>query len=211
MKNQIILTPGQKALEINLDHTIYGSFIEIGAGQEVARQFFRVGSASGTIAKTMSAYDRNFSDAIYGKEDDGRYVCKSRLNKMLNQEYGLLEERLDRKHHKETRYFTFADTVTTINYDKSKNGHGWMGLRFQKDPNKEPNNFLIHVRLKDQEAKIQQETVGVIGTNLMHACFSESDPRIILNKLYDSLSRDNFEIDMVEAVGPDFEKLTIDY
>lgn len=207
MKNQIILTPGQKALEINLDHTIYGSFIEIGAGQEVARQFFRVGSASGTIAKTMSAYDRDFSDAIYGKEDDGRYVCKSRLNKMLNQEYGLLEERLDRKHHKETRYFTFADTVTTINYDKSKNGHGWMGLRFQKDPNKEPNNFLIHVRLKDQEAKIQQETVGVIGTNLMHACFSESDPRIILNKLYDSLSRDNFEIDMVEAVGPDFEKI----
>ena len=207
MKNQVILTPGQKALEVNLDNTIYGSFIEIGAGQEVARQFFRVGSASGTIAKTMSAYDRDFSDAIYGKEDDGRYVCKSRLRKMLEKEYLLLEERLNRQDHKKTRYFAFADTVTTINYDKTKNGHGWIGLRFQKDPNKKPNDFLIHVRLNDQEAKIQQETIGVIGTNLMHACFSEADPKIILMRLYDNLSRSNFEIDMVEAIGPDFKEI----
>ena len=107
MNKQIILTPGQKAKKINIDKTIYGSFIEIGAGQEVARQFFRVGSASKTIAKTMSAYDRDFSDAIYGKEKDGRYVCKSRLNKMLNQEYSLLEERLNRKEHLNTKYFVF--------------------------------------------------------------------------------------------------------
>ena len=207
MNKQIILTAGQKAFRINKDKTIYGSIVEIGAGQEVARQFFRVGSASKTIAKTMSAYDRDFSDAIYGKEDDGRYVCKSRLNKMLDQEYGLLEQRLNRKDHKDTRYFVFADTVTTINYDRTVNGHGWIGLRFQIDPEKAPNDFLIHVRLKDQEAKLQQETIGIIGTNLMYGCFNETDPKEILNQLYDSLSRENFEIDMVEVLGPDFEKI----
>ena len=207
MSKQIILTAGQKAFRINKDRTIYGSIVEIGAGQEVARQFFRVGSASKTIAKTMSAYDRDFSDAIYGKEDDGRYVCKSRLNKMLDQEYGLLEERLNRDDHKDTRYFVFADTVTTINYDRTINGHGWIGLRFQIDPKKAPNDFLIHVRLKDQEAKLQQETIGVIGTNLMYGCFNETDPKEILNQLYDNLSRENFEIDMVEVLGPDFEKI----
>ena len=207
MSKQIILTAGQKAFRINKDKTIYGSIVEIGAGQEVARQFFRVGSASKTIAKTMSAYDRDFSDAIYGKEDDGRYVCKSRLNKMLDQEYGLLEERLNRSDHKDTRYFVFADTVTTINYDRTINGHGWIGLRFQIDPKKAPNDFLIHVRLKDQEAKLQQETIGVIGTNLMYGCFNETDPKEILNQLYDNLSRENFEIDMVEVLGPDFEKI----
>tara|TARA_B100000900_G_scaffold255232_1_gene217478 strand:+ start:1080 stop:2492 length:1413 start_codon:yes stop_codon:yes gene_type:complete len=207
MNKQIILTAGQKAFRINKDKTIYGSIVEIGAGQEVARQFFRVGSASKTIAKTMSAYDRDFSDAIYGKEDDGRYVCKSRLNKMLDQEYGLLEQRLNRKDHKDTRYFVFADTVTTINYDRTVNGHGWIGLRFQIDPEKAPNDFLIHVRLKDQEAKLQQETIGIIGTNLMYGCFNETDPKEILNQLYDNLSRENFEIDMVEVLGPDFEKI----
>ncbi|MDG2139226.1 MAG: TonB-dependent receptor [Flavobacteriales bacterium] len=207
MDKQIILTPGQKAKKINIDKTIYGSFIEIGAGQEVARQFFRVGSASKTIAKTMSAYDRDFSDSIYGKEKDGRYVCKSRLNKMLNQEYSLLEERLNRKDHIDTKYFVFADTVTTVNYNKTNQGHGWIGLRFQLDPKKVPNDFLIHVRLHDQEARIQQETVGIIGTNLMHACFNESDPKKILSHLYDNLSRDNFEIDMVEVLGPDFNSV----
>ena len=207
INKQIILTAGQKARRINKDKSIYGSFVEIGAGQEVARQFFRVGSASKTIAKTMSAYDRDFSDAIYGKESDGRYVCKSRLNKMLDQEYGLLEERLNRKDHKDTRYFVFADTVTTINYDKTVNGHGWIGLRFQLDATKKPNDFLIHVRLKDQEARLQQETIGIIGTNLMYACFNETDPKEILSQLYDNLSRSNFEIDMVEVLGPDFENI----
>ena len=129
MTEKVILSPRQKALQINLDNTIYGSFVEIGAGQEVVRQFFRVGSASGTIAKTMSAYDKDFSDAIYGKEKDGRYVSKSRFVNMLRHEYDLLEKRLDRSEHLDTRFFAFADTLTTINYEKTIKGHGWIGVR----------------------------------------------------------------------------------
>ena len=131
MTNNVTLTAGQKALQINLDDTIYGSFIEIGAGQEVARNFFKAGSASSTIAKTMSAYDRDFSDAIYGKEADGRYVCKSRLEKMLDHEYQLLDKRLDRDKHKNTKFFVYADTITTTNYSKTVEVNGWIGLRFQ--------------------------------------------------------------------------------
>ena len=205
MKNSLILTPGQKALQINLDETIYGSFVETGAGQEVARNFFRVGSASTTIAKTMSAYDKDFSDAIYGKEKNNRYVCKERLEKMLNHEYTLLNERLDRKKYKDTRFFTFADTVTTINYSKTMQGHGWIGVRFQREPEEKPSDFIIHVILKDQDARLQQETVGIIGTNLLHGCFNENDPREILKRIYDSLNKDQFEINMVEVVGPAFK------
>lgn len=207
MDNKIILSPAQKALRINLDDSIYGSFVEIGAGQEVARNFFRVGSASGTIAKTMSAYDKDFSDAIYEREDDGRYVSKSRLKKMLQKEYSLLEERLNRENYKDTRYFAFADTVATINYSKTTKGHGWMGLRFQLTPDGEPNDFIIHVLLKDPDAKLQQETVGIIGTNMMYACFNETDPKEILKHLYDNLSKDKVSIDMVEVIGPDFDEV----
>ena len=122
----VVLSPTQKALQINLDPNIYGTFAEIGAGQEVVRHFFRAGGASGTIAKTMSAYDRDFSDAIYGKEDTGRYVCESRLKKMLSQEYGLIETRLDRNQYPDTRYFTFANTIATINFSKTVKGmDGW--------------------------------------------------------------------------------------
>ena len=205
MDNNIILAPAQKALKINLDNTIYGSFVEIGAGQEVARNFFNVGSASGTIAKTMSAYDKDFSDAIYDKEADGRYVSKSRLEKMLNKEYDLLEERLNKDNFKDVRYFSFADTISTINYTKTNKGHGWMGLRFQITPDGAPNNFIIHVLLKDQKARLQQETVGIIGTNMIHACFNESDPKEILKQLYDNLSKDQITIDMVEVTGPTFK------
>ncbi|HIG33191.1 MAG TPA: TonB-dependent receptor [Flavobacteriales bacterium] len=205
MNNNIILAPAQKALKINLDNTIYGSFVEIGAGQEVARNFFNVGSASGTIAKTMSAYDKDFSDAIYDKEADGRYVSKSRLEKMLNKEYVLLEERLNKDNFKDVRYFSFADTISTINYAKTNKGHGWMGLRFQITPDGAPNNFIIHVLLKDQKARLQQETVGIIGTNMIHACFNESDPKEILKQLYDNLSKDQITIDMVEVTGPTFK------
>ena len=134
----VVLSPTQKALQINLDPTIYGTFAEIGAGQEVVRHFFRAGGASGTIAKTMSAYDKDFSDAIYGKETSGRYVCESRLKKMLSQEYGLIETRLNRKQYPTTRYFTFANTITTINFTKTTKGHGWMGCRFQIDPKRKP-------------------------------------------------------------------------
>ena len=204
-EEKVILTPIQKALRINLDDNIYGSMVEIGAGQEVARQFFRAGSASGTIAKTMSAYDKDFSDAIYGKEEHGRYVCKDRLMNMLDHEYGLLEERLDRKYFPDRKYFAFADTVTTLNYDKTNQGHGWIGVRFQKDSNKKWNEIIIHVNLHDQDAKLQQETVGILGTNLLHACFYLTEPKEILKELYDNLSRSNLDIDMVNFFGPDFK------
>ena len=207
MTDNVILTAGQKALKINLDNTIYGSFVEIGAGQEVARHFFKVGSASGTIAKTMSAYDKDFSNAIYGKEENDRYVCKERLDNMLEKEYDLLEERLDRKDHKNVKFFAFADTVTTINFEKTKKGHGWIGLRFQLKDNQKPSDFIIHVYLKDQDAKIQQETIGVIGTNLLYACFTETDPKEILKRLYDNLSKNQFEINMVEVLGPAYEEV----
>jgi len=207
MNEKIILSPRQKALQINLDNTIYGSFIEIGAGQEVVRQFFRVGSASGTIAKTMSAYDKDFSDAIYGKEKDGRYVSKSRLINMLRHEYGLLEKRLNRSKYINTRFFAFADTLTTINYQKTRKGDGWIGVRFQLTPKSKPNDFIIHVYLHDQDAKLQQETVGVIGANLLHACFNETDPKEILKSLYNNTSRDSVEINMVEIIGPDFKDI----
>ena len=207
MTNNVILTAGQKALQINLDLSIYGSFVETGAGQEVARNFFRVGSASTTIAKTMSAYDKDFSDAIYGKEKNNRYVCKERLQKMLDHEYTLLNERLDRKKYKDTRFFTFADTVTTINYSKTMQGHGWIGVRFQREPDEKPSDFIIHVILNDQDARLQQETVGIIGTNLLHACFHENDPREILKRIYDSLNKDQFEINMVEVTGPAYKNI----
>jgi hypothetical protein len=130
----VILSASQKALRVNLNPEIYGTFAEIGAGQEVVRHFFRAGGASGTIAKAMSAYDKDFSDAIYGKEEKGRYVCKPRLINMLNHEYRLIEERLKRGEHSAKKFFAFADTVATINYQKTILGHGWMGLKFQTAP-----------------------------------------------------------------------------
>ena len=205
---QVVLSPTQKALQVNLDSNIYGTFIEIGAGQEVVRHFFRAGGASGTIAKTMSAYDKDFSDAIYGKEKSGRYVCKSRLKNMLDKEYGLIEERLKREQYPNTRYFTFANTVSTIDFNKTIKGHGWLGCKFQIDPNLPPNEVIIHVRLNDPEARLQQETIGVLGTNLIYGCFNHyKNPKELIISLYDNLSRDNIEIDMVHTEGPDFEKI----
>jgi hypothetical protein len=208
MTKPIVLSADQKALQINLDSEIYGTFIETGAGQEVVRHFFRVGIASGTIAKSMSAYDKDFSDAIYGKEKNGRYVCESRLKNMIQKEYELLEDRLDRKQHKDKKFFAFANTMTTINHERTLQGHGWMGIRFQLDPNKAANNVIIHVRLNDADSKLQQETIGILGTNLVYACFfNQSDPRDLLKSLYDNLSRDNIEIDMIKMTGPDFKNV----
>ncbi|HAP31180.1 MAG TPA: nicotinate-nucleotide adenylyltransferase [Flavobacteriales bacterium] len=206
MTKPVVLSPTQKALQINLDSTLYGTFAEIGAGQEVVRHFFRAGGASGTIAKTMSAYDKDFSDAIYGKEIDGRYVSRSRLKKILNQEYGLIESRLNRKEHPNKKYFTFANTLATINYSKTVKGHGWMGCRFQTDPNKGYNEVIFHVRLNDNDAKLQQETIGVMGTNLIYGCFNYyNEPKKLIQSIYDNLSRDNIEMDMIHMEGPDFE------
>lgn len=208
MNDLIVLSPTQKALQINLDSSIYGTFAEIGAGQEVVRHFFRAGGASGTIAKTMSAYDKDFSDAIYGKEKDGRYVCKSRLKKILTQEYGLIESRLDRKEYLDTRYFTFANTITTINYNKTNKGHGWIGCKFQIDPNKPANEVILHIKLNDTDAKLQQEIVGAMGTNLIYGCFNfYNDPKKLIKSLYDNLTRDNVEIDMIQVEGPNFDNI----
>ena len=206
MTKPVVLSPTQKALQVNLDSTIYGTFAEIGAGQEVVRHFFRAGGASGTIAKTMSAYDKDFSDAIYGIEIDGRYVSRSRLKKILHQEYGLIESRLKRKEHPDKKYFTFANTLATINYSKTVKGLGWMGCRFQTKPNKGYNEVIFHVRLNDNDAKLQQETIGIMGTNLIYGCFNYyNKPKTLIQSIYDNLSRDNVEMDMIHMEGPDFE------
>ncbi|GAB5557580.1 MAG: TonB-dependent receptor [Schleiferiaceae bacterium] len=204
--DRIILTAAQKALKINLNNELYGTFAEIGAGQEVVRHFFRAGGASGTIAKAMSAYDKDFSDDIYGIEKDGRYVTESRLRKMLDHEYGLIEKRLDREKYPDKQFFTYANTVATINFTKSFKGHGWMGMRFQTAPNKAPNEVIIHIRMNENEAKHQQETIGDMGANLIYACFHlYHDPKEFIKSLYDNISTDAIEIDLINFSGPDFE------
>ena len=155
-----LLSVKDKALRINLNDNIYGTFAEIGAGQEVARHFFRAGGASGTIAKTMSAYDKGFSNAIYGEEHDNRFVTKSRLTKMLNHEINLLESRVDRATHTEKMFFSFANTVATIDFAKKYKGHGWMGIKFQTDSKAEYSEIKLHVRFHLPEAKAQQEILG---------------------------------------------------
>ena len=205
MKN-IVLTPVQKALEVNLNPETYGTFAEVGAGQEVVRHFFRAGGASGTIAKAMSAYDKDFSDAIYGKEANGRYVCESRLKNMINHEYGLITERLNRKKHPNKRFFSFANNVETINFSKTNDGHGWMGLRFQLCPNSKPNDVILHYLLHEREAKQQQESAGILGVNLLHGCMFHSDnPKMIIKKLFDNISKGHLEINMIQMNGPDFD------
>lgn len=199
------LTPKQKALAINLDANIYGTFAEIGAGQETVRHFFRAGGASKTIAKAMSAYDKEFSDAIYGKEPKNRYVTQNRLRKMLRYEVALIEERLSREAMPEKKFFSYANTVTTINFDKTMKGHGWVGLRFQLDPNEDYNEIVLHVKFNENDATLQQETLGNLGVNLIYGAFNYSDnPRLLLNSLYDYISTDNVEIDMVDFSGPAF-------
>ena len=205
---RVILTAKQKALRINLDPGIYGTFSEIGAGQEVVRHFFRAGGASGTIAKTMSAYDKDVSDSIYGKEENNRYVCESRLRKMINHEYQLTENRLDREKHPGKRFFSFANTVATIDFKKRFKGHGWLGIKFQTTPEKSPNEVILHVQLHENEASLQQETIGVLGVNMLYGCFFYyQNPQEFLKSLYDHLTRDQIEIDMISMTGPDFETL----
>jgi len=194
-----------KALKINLNKNIYGTFAEIGAGQETVRHFFRAGGASGTIAKTMSAYDKQFSDAIYGVEDDGRYVTEERLHKMLHHEIELTEERLSRKNHPNKIFFSYANTVTTIDFAKSFKGHGWMGLKFQVDPLEDYNEIILHFRFKENDAKLQQETLGILGVNLIYGAFYLNDnPKELLKSLYDNLHEIQLEIDMINFSGKRF-------
>ncbi|EJF52273.1 hypothetical protein SapgrDRAFT_0529 [Saprospira grandis DSM 2844] len=196
----------QKALEINLDPRIYGSFAEIGAGQEVARYFFKVGAAAGTIAKTISAYDKVVSDDIYGREPSGRYVCESRLYRMLDHEYELLLDRLSGQ-RPDLCLFAFADTITTINYHRTIKGQGWMGMRFQLSPHAEPNEIVLHIELQDGNANLQQQAVGILGVNLLYACYRyHADYKELLASLLDKLE-DRIRIDVVRMKGPDFEHI----
>jgi hypothetical protein len=196
------LTTQEKALRINLSKAIYGSFAEIGAGQEVAANFFKVGGASGTVAKTMSAYDMKFSDAIYGVGD--RYVCEERLIRMLDHEYVLLAERLPHR-IETTRFFAFADTVEVLNYERTNQGHGWIGLRFQLRPQSEPNDCILHVKMHDTDPLQQQYALGIVGVNMLYSCMFLSDPEEMLMSLLDGLTQRRIEIDMFRISGPDFK------
>lgn len=204
MEGQKKLTTQEKALQINLSRQIYGSFAEIGAGQEVAANFFKVGGASGTIAKTISAYDMKFSDAIYGLCD--RYVCEDRLLGMLDHEYVLLPARLPHL-IKETRFFAFADTVEVLNYARTNQGHGWMGLRFQLRPEGPINECVIHVKMYDNDPLQQQVALGVVGVNMIHSCMFVSDPEKIMTSLTDGLVGKRIEVDMFRISGPDFAEV----
>lgn len=194
----------QKALDINLDPRIYGALAEIGAGQEVARWFFRVGGAAGTIAKTMSAYDMTVSDQIYGKA--GRYVSRERLVAMLDHEYGLLLDRLGASRGQQTCFFAFADTVTARNYQGTNECHGWMGLRFQHEPGAPPSDVHLHVVPLDPSNAGQQEAIGTLGVNLIDAVFHGrlGPPVDLLRRLLEGLSLDRLEIDVVDLSGPAF-------
>lgn len=200
------LTARRKSLRINLDESIYGAFAEIGGGQEVARNFFQAGGASGTVAKTISAYDKAFSDAIYDKSKSGRYVSEDRLCEMLAHEYGELEKTLKGKTAPDVRYFVFADTVATLNYRKDNTGHGWLGVRFQLVGDARPNEVVVHVNLLENDGLQQQETIGTLGVNLIYACYNHyTRPNSFIRSLMDNLSPDRVEINMLSMKGPQLD------
>ena len=200
-----VLTIKQKALQINLNEHIYGTFAEIGAGQETVRNFFRSGGASGTIAKAMSAYDKDFSDAIYGIEPDKRYVTQPRLERMLTHEINLIEDRITRQKHPDKLFFTYANTVATIDFSKKFKGHGWVGVKFQLDPLEDYNEIIVHIRFKQTNAQLQQETLGMLGVNLIFGGFYMHDnPKEIVKSLYDNIEKDQIEIDMINFAGTRF-------
>jgi hypothetical protein len=193
----------QKALQINLDLRWYGTIAEIGAGQEVARWFFRAGGAAGTVAKSMSAYDMAVSDAIYGKAD--RYVSKGRLQAMLDREFQLNLDRLGDEHGDETAFFAFADTVVARSYRGGNECHGWMGVKFQSHPRDEPSQIVLHVRMLDPDAGMQQEALGIVGINLLHAAFFQHhEPELMVESLLDRLTTGRIEVDLIEMKGIEF-------
>jgi hypothetical protein len=201
-----LLTTNRKALTINLDGSHYGTIAEIGAGQEVSRIFFQVGGASGAIAKTMSAYDMTFSDAIYGKAP--RYVSRERLTTMLDHEYRLLKERLSEKRGERTRFFVFANTVATKSFKNTADGHGWLGIRFQHAPLAEPSDIIVHVRMWDKENLQQQQALGIVGVNLIYGAFNYADdPRQLTQSLVDGIGTERVEVDMLKVSGPAFAQI----
>src|SRR3984957_1444146 len=196
----------QKALRINLDPRWYGTVAEIGAGQEVARWFFRVGGAAGTIAKSISAYDMAVSDAIYGEAD--RYVSMGRLQAMLDHEYQLNIDRLGDRRGGTPSFFAFANTVVARSYEGSNECHGWMGLKFQASPRDEPSQIVLHVHMLDAEASLQQEAIGVVGVNLLHGAFFEHhEPEALVESLLDRLTTGRIEIDMIQFRGIEFRSV----
>jgi hypothetical protein len=192
----------QKALAVNLDPRRYGTFAEIGAGQEVVRWFFRAGGAAGTIAKSISAYDMTVSDAIYGQTK--RYVCRERLESMLDYEQRLNLERLRDARGDTTAFFAFADTVSAKSFRGNNECHGWMGVRFQAHPRDQDSQILIHVRMLDTENALQQEALGIVGVNLLYGAFMHHDPDRLVESLLDNLSTQRIEIDMIEFSGIEF-------
>jgi hypothetical protein len=205
MKAEMDVGTNKKAFQINLDTAKYGTFAEIGAGQEVARRFFHVGGAAGTVAKTMSAYDMTFSDAIYGTAD--RYVSRARLRRMLDHEYQLLVERLDAKFGGERTFFVFADTVAARSFKQHNESHGWLGVRFQTETRGEPSEIIIHVRMLDETNVDQQEALGVVGVNLLYGAFYHSQPEKIIASLQENLAENRIQVDMVKFSGPAFTKV----
>jgi hypothetical protein len=205
MDPEMEIATDEKALRINLDPAKYGTFAETGAGQEVARRFFRVGGAAGTVAKTMSAYDMTFSDAIYGAAN--RYVSRVRLQTMLDHEYELLIERLDAKFGDEKTFFVFADTVAARSFKQRNESHGWLGVRFQSQPRGQPSQIIIHVRLLDHANVEQQEALGVLGVNLVHGAFYHSQPEKLISSLHENLAPGRIEVDMIKFSGPLFQNV----
>lgn len=202
-KRESIFNTHQKALNINLDSRFYGTFAEIGAGQEVVRWFFRVGGAAGTIAKSISAYDMTVSDAIYGETQ--RYVSRDRLQAMLDHEFQLNIDRLGESRGDSTAFFTFADTVVARSYMGGNECHGWMGVKFQSHPRDEPSQIIVHVRMLDTEAALQQEALGIVGVNLLYgAFFLHHEPEQLVESLLDKLSTGRIEIDMIDFQGIEF-------
>jgi hypothetical protein len=197
----------QKALQINLDPRWYGTIAEIGAGQEVARWFFRAGGAAGTVAKSMSAYDMAVSDAVYGKSD--RYVSQGRLQAMLDREFQLNVDRLADMRGDDTSFFAFADTVVARSYRGGNECHGWMGVKFQSHPRDEPSQIVLHVRMLEAEAQQQQEALGIVGVNLLHAAFFQfHEPERLVESLLDRLTTGRIEIDLLELTGIEFRATT---
>lgn len=207
-KNVSNRTTSDKALRINLDERKYGTIAEIGAGQEVARHFFLAGAAAGTIAKTMSAYDMSFSDAIYGVQEGGRYVSKTRVKAMIDKEFGLVVERVGNTRPRASRFFAYAATVSAKSFNRKNECHAWCGMRVQMYPGAEPSDVIVHVRMKDSTAEAQQDALGTLGVNLIYgAYYFYESPGKLLDSLTDGIAHDRLEIDSVEFCGPYFEDL----
>jgi hypothetical protein len=197
-----------KALRLNLDEKKYGTIAEIGAGQEVARQFFLAGAAAGTIAKTISAYDMQFSDAIYGTQEGGRYVSKARVEAMLDKEFPLVVSRVGTSRSRTSRYFSYAATVSAKSYNRVNECHAWCGIRVQMYPKAEPSDIIIHVRMLENSAEQQQDTLGILGVNLIYAAYYYfEDPKKLIDSLSDGLNSNQIEIDSIHTKGPYFEDL----